>query len=77
MASEEGFVATTVEEQQAGQQPRGCKEQCAPAKHGKSKAPVKETMDSRVGGLERSVTNISSVVGDLSDQVDNLIHENA
>jgi hypothetical protein len=74
MAGEEGVAAV---EQQFEQQVRGREEQGVPTKRSKSKVPAKETMESRVVGLERSITNVSSAVGDLSDQVDNLIHENA
>lgn len=75
MASEEGVVAASVEEQHT-EQVRGREEQRSQPKRGKSKAPTREPIESRVAGLERSLANVTTTIGELSDQVDNLIHEN-
>ena len=75
MASEEIVVAASVEEQQT-EQVRGREEQRVQPKRGKSKAPMRETMESRVADLERGLANVTMTVGELTDQVDNLIHEN-
>lgn len=78
MAHEEGFAATEEPhtEQQHG---RGREELRTPAppKRGKSKTMLKDPMEARISLLEGSLTAVNSLVGELSDQVDNLIAENA
>ena len=77
MTSEEGIVITASVDEQSTEQNRGREELRSQSKRSKSKAPTREPMESRVAGLEKDLATATSTIGELSDQVDNLIHGNS
>ncbi|KAI4313258.1 hypothetical protein L6164_026249 [Bauhinia variegata] len=75
MASEEGNVVAVEELQQ--EQPRGREEQArTQSRRGKSKGPAGESLEPRVASLESHMEGVRTSVGELSDQIENLILEN-
>ncbi|KAI4334653.1 hypothetical protein L6164_013371 [Bauhinia variegata] len=75
MASEEGNVAAVEELQQ--EQLRGREEQArTQSRRSKSKGPVGESLGPQVASLESHMEGVRASVGELSDQIENLILEN-
>ena len=77
MTSKEGITIAASVDEQSSEQNRGREELRSQSKRSKSKAPTHEPMESRVAGLEEKLATATSTIGELCDQVDNLIHENA
>lgn len=59
------------------EQTRGREEQHVQTRWGKSKAAIKDSLEHRVESLEQRVFDVEVAVGDLGNQFNNLVEENA